>query len=205
MTSQAARGAGLLACVLLPLALGACGSTASGSGEAGGGTLSNLLLYGGGGPVPPALPPEIIEVVDCPSVTVADGGVAIRTAAGGAESSSVRSQVSISEVARECTGRPDGVVAVKVGVQVRALLGQGAGGGRFDTPVNFVVRRGEQVLSSRTRRVAITVPGGQYEQSAVVVEDGLVVPAGTGEFDIEVSLGSGPRSTAPARARRSRS
>ncbi|MDB5557990.1 MAG: hypothetical protein JWQ36_924 [Enterovirga sp.] len=191
--------AGQLACALIPLALGACNSTQTASGEGAGGTLKNFLLYGGA-TVPPAqvIPP--LEVVDCPAVTVTEGGAAIR--AGGTDSAAVRSQVSIANVARECVEGPDGAVLVKVGVQVRALLGPGAGaGGRYDTPVNIVLKRGEQVLATRSRRAAITIPAGQYEQSAVVVEEGMVVPRGTGEFDIEVWLGSGGRAAGPRRAR----
>lgn len=201
---ESSRRAGLVACAVLPLVLGACNSTGSGSDEGAGSTLRNFLLYGGA-TVPPAQAPELVEVADCPPVTVPEGGAAIRAVAGGGENSAVRSQISIAEVARECVGRPDGAIGVKVGVQVRALLGQGAGGGRFDTPVTFVLRRGDQVLATRTRRIAISVPSGQFEQSAVVVEDGLAVQAGTGEFDIEVSIGSGAKSAAPTRARRSRS
>ena len=185
----------------LALALGGCSSTGSGSGEGAGSTLRNFLLYGGA-TVPPAAPPEAIEVRDCPPVTVSDGGAAIRANAGGSESANVRSQLSITEVARECTGRPDGAVIVKVGVQVRALIGPGGGSARFDTPVNIVLKRGDQVLASRARRVSISVPPGQFEQSAIVVEDNLVAPPGLAEFDIEVGLGAGPRAAKPARSRR---
>ena len=197
-----ARRVGPLACALLPLALGACGSTSSGSGEGGGSSIQNFLLYGGA-TVPPAQPIPALEVADCPAVTVSDGGVAIRTGAAGTDGAGVRSQISIANVARECTGRDDGAIVVKVGVQVRALLGPGGSGGRFDTPVNFVVKRGDQVIVSRSRRAGIAIPAGQYEESGIVVEGNMVVPPGTGEFDIEVSLGSGSRAPAP-RTRRNR-
>ena len=189
----------ILCGVALALALGGCSSTSSGDGA--GSTLSNFLLYGGA-TVPPAAPPESIEVRDCPAVTVSDGGAALRTVAGGGEGAAVRSQISITEVARECTGRPDGGVSVKVGVQVRALIGPGGGSGRFDAPVNIVLKRGDQVVASRARRVSIAVPPGQFEQSAIVVEDNLVAPPGMGEFDIEVGLGTGTRAAKPARSRR---
>jgi hypothetical protein len=92
---------------------------------------------------------------------------------------------------------------VKVGVQVRALLGPGGSGGRFDAPVTIVLKRGDTTILTRSRRVALTIPAGQFEQSGVVVEDGMAVPAGIGEFDIEVSLGSPGRAAAP-RSRRNR-
>lgn len=178
--------------------LGACTST--GSGETN--TLQNLLMYGGT-TAPPIAPTASIEVADCPPVTVAEGGAAIRAVTGsGVEG--VRSQVSIANVARECSGRPDGSVVVKVGVQGRALLGPGGGNGRFDTPVTIVLKHGDQVVARRVARGGVTIPPGRYEESFVVVEDGLVVPAGTGEFDIEVSLGSGGGAARPARTRRAR-
>ena len=193
----------LLGCALLPLALGACNSTQSSQSGDTGSTLKNFLLYGGA-TVPPVqvVPPG--EVVDCPSVTVSEGGAAIRAVAGGTETAAVRSQVSIANVARECIEGQNGSVVVKVGVQVRALLGPGGSGGRYDTPVNIVLKRGDQVIVSRSRRAGITIPAGQYEQSAVIVEEGMIVPPGSGEFDIEVSLGGAGRGPA-ARSRRNRS
>lgn len=179
-------------------ALGACTST--GSGETN--SLQNLLMYGGF-TAPPISPTAAIDVVDCPPVTVSEGGAAIRAVTGSGVDG-VRSQVSIANVARECSGRPDGSVVVKVGVQGRALLGPGGGNGRFDTPVTIVLKHGDQVVARRVARGGVTIPPGRYEESFVVVEDGLVVPAGTGEFDIEVSLGSGGGAAKPARRRRAR-
>ncbi|NNM72994.1 hypothetical protein [Enterovirga aerilata] len=202
MPSSPLRRAGTVACALLPLALAGCGSTSSGSGE-GGSTLQNFLLYGGA-TVPPAQATPPLEVTDCPPVTVMDGGAAIRAVSGGGETAAVRNQISIANVARECIGREDGAIVMKVGVQVRALLGPGGSGGRLDAPVNFVIKRGDQVIVSRSRRVAISIPAGQYEQSVAVVEDNMVVPPGTGEFDVEVGLGSMGRGAAP-RGRRGRS
>lgn len=178
------------------LAVGACTST----GETN--TFQNLLMYGGT-TAPPFAPTATIEVADCPPVTVSEGGAAIRAVAGSG-SDGVRSQVSIANVARECSGRPDGSVVVKVGVQGRALLGPGGGNGRFDTPVTIVLKHGDQVLVRRVARGGVTIPPGRYEESFVVVEDGLVVPPGTGEFDIEVSLGLGGGAARPARTRRAR-
>ena len=68
-------------------------------------------------------------------------------------------------------------------------------------PVNIVLKRGDRILASRLRRVAVAIPAGQAQASFVVVESELVVPPGTGDFAIEVGLGgAGP--AAPARRRR---
>lgn len=195
------RGVQIAAVLGLATLVAGCGSSGSASGE-GGNTFSNLLLYGGT-TVPPVAPTPPVEAADCPPVTVTEGGAAIRSVAGGAaDAASVRSQLSITEVARECIERPDGATVVKVGVQVRALLGPGGTAAKFDHPVSITIRRGEQVIASQSRRVSIAVSSGQYEQSAVVVVDGLVVPPGAGEYDIEVGLGAGGgRAAAPARRR----
>lgn len=194
-TGRAASQVALAAATACLLA--GCGSSGSSST---GGTIGNLLMFGATTP-PPAAPEAPIEVFDCPPVTVVEGRAAMRSGEG----ASVRSQVAISELARECTGRADGTTVVKVGIQLRALLGPGSGAGRFDTPLSIVIKRGEQVLATRSRRVALAVPAGQSEATTVVVEDGLVVPPGTGEFDIEVAIGgAAAREAAPARARRRR-
>lgn len=184
-----------------PFLLAACSST--GSGDEGGNAVKNFFVYGGT-TVPAAAPTPVIEVADCPPVTVTEGGAALRTVAGGAEAAAVRSQLSIAEVARECVGRPDGAVIVKVGVQVRALLGAGGSNARFDTPVSIVLKRGDQVVASRSPRVSLAIPPGQVEQSAVVVESNMVVPPGAGEFDIEVGLGGAGAPKAERRRKRAR-
>ncbi|MDB5511555.1 MAG: hypothetical protein JWR08_1038 [Enterovirga sp.] len=189
------RSLAWLGMMALPLGLAGCGST--GTADEGGSSLKNILLYGGT-TVPPVAPAEAIEVAECPPVTVIEGGAAIRAGEGAA----VRSQIAISDVARECTGRPDGTVVLKVGIQLRALLGPGGGAGRFDAPLTIAVKRGDQVVATRVRRVAVAVPAGQFEQTAIVVEDNIAVPPGTGEFDIEIGLGSGARAAAPRGRRR---
>lgn len=190
------------ACVAGVLSLtAACSSTGSGSGEGVGGTLKNFLFFGGA-TVPAAAPGAIIEVVDCPAVTVVEGGAMIRT--GGTDASAVRSQLAIADVARECTARDDGGITVKIGVQVRALVGPGGGAPRFDSPIRFALKRGDTVLASRTARVSVAVPPGEYERSVIVVEDGLVAPPGEGDLDIEVGFGTGPKAAAPARRTRAK-
>src|SRR5215212_4966606 len=175
-------GAGALAAGLLSLAL--CIEPASAQGISD--TLRNLLRYGST-TEPPAAPQAGIEVEDCPRVDVTEGGAALRTYAGGRTGSpeALRSQLTISNVARECIGRPDGSIVVKVGVEGRALIGPAGAAGRFDVPVRFVVKQGNQTYANRVRRVPVTVPAGEAQASFVAVEDGMVVPRGTRDFDIE--------------------
>lgn len=122
------------------------------------------------------------EAAYCPQVLVIDGRSAIRHGA---------SQVSISQIARECIEKPDGSVVVKVGVEGLALLGAGGGGGRFNVPVLFQIRQGDKVIVSRTRQASVAVGGGESQGSFTTVEGGMVVPPRSGPFDIEVGLGGG--------------
>jgi hypothetical protein len=193
-------GAAALAAGLLSLAL--CIEPASAEGISD--TLRNLLRYGST-TEPPAAPQAGIEVADCPRVDVTEGGSALRTYTGGRTGSpdALRSQLTISNVARECIGQPDGSIAVKVGVEGRALIGPAGSAGRFDVPVRVVVKRGDQVFANRLRRIPVTVPPGEANGSFVTVEDGIVVPPGIADFDIEVGLaGAGEKPAKNQRGRR---
>jgi|tagenome__1003787_1003787.scaffolds.fasta_scaffold20940151_1 hypothetical protein len=193
-------GAAALAAGLLSLAL--CIEPASAQGISD--TLRNLLRYGST-TEPPAAPQAGIEVEDCPRVDVTEGGAALRTYAGGRTGSpeALRSQLTISNVARECIGRPDGSIVVKVGVEGRALIGPAGSPGRFDAPIRVVVKRGEQVFANRLRRIPVAVPPGEAHGTFVTVEEGIVIPPGTGDFDIEVGLGGGAGEK-PAKGQRGR-
>jgi hypothetical protein len=183
------------AAACLAAALGACTSTSSAGG--GGSTFTNFFLYGGA-TVPPAAPSAAIEVPDCPSVDVGQGGAALPIGAG-------KGQLSISNVARECAGQQDGSVLVKVGVEGRALAGPGGSISRSDVPVYVVLKRGDRILTSRARRVAVSVAPGDIQGSFIMVEEGLVVPPGIGgEFEIQVGLGAVPAGAASAARKQSR-
>jgi hypothetical protein len=167
---------------------------------------SNFLrnFFYGGAPPPPPGPPEAGEPVECPPVTVADGSAALRAYAGGrtGAAEALRHQISIANVGRECRGQGDGSVLVKVGVEGRALLGPAGSPGRFEAPVRFVIRRGDQVFANRARAATVSLAAGQTQGSFMIVEEGMVVPAGTGEFEIEVGLGGARPSERPARPAR---
>jgi hypothetical protein len=182
----------------------ACLTLASSPGLAssGGSSFFRNLFLGGAAP-PPGAADAPIEV-DCPAVTIAEGGAALRSYTGGRTGSpeALRNQVSIVSVARECVGRPDGSILVKVGVEGQALIGPAGTGGQFEAPVRIVLKRGDKVLANRARRASVAVPQGQLHGSFVVVEDGLMVPPNTGDFDIEVALGGPLPAERPARRTR---
>ncbi len=140
--------------------------------------------------------PKAEAAAYCPAVDVAEGGAAIRAQSG----ESVRYQIALGELARECTPQADGSVLVKVGVEGRALLGAGGGGGRVEAPVRVQIKQGSTVLATRARRVAVPIPSGSLQGDFALVEEGLVVPPQYAEsYEIEVALAGAP---GPSRSRR---
>jgi hypothetical protein len=170
--------------------------TACGTPGEGGSTVGNMILFAGP-TVPPPMPRQN-EDVYCPKIEIPDGGAAIQAYSGGrvGDASGLRSQISLGDLARECTGNQDGTTSVKIGVEVLALLGAGGGAGRYEAPVNIILKRGDTVIANRSRRVAIAIPGGDVQGRATLVEEGIVVPAADADaFDIEIGLGGGAKST----------
>jgi hypothetical protein len=194
------RSVPLLRAMLVCLAIATCTSSSSAQGI--GTTIRNFFLYGGATPPPPMA--EQAEEVECPRVTVAEGGAALRSYVSGrvGAAEALRHQISIANVARECVGRPDGTILVKVGVEGRALMGPAGSPGRLDAPVRFIIKRGDTVYADRTRRVAVAIAPGETHGSFVAVEEGMTVPANIGEYEIEVALGAGPAGERPARRAR---
>jgi hypothetical protein len=153
--------------------------------------ISNIFKYGGT-TVPPSAPRQEDEVY-CPGVGVIEGGAAVQSYTGGrtGDASSLRHQVSLGHLARECVARGDGTIHIKVGLEARALLGPAGAPGRLDVPVTVIVKRGERILSSKTQRVSVAIPQGSTQAQVVVVQDGLVVPPNVGEYEIDVGFVAG--------------
>lgn len=163
-----------------------------GSGDGGGGG-GNLMA-------PKAFDPNDVY---CPNVFVPDGGAAIQAFAGAAgDNARLRHQIVFSRLSRECRARGDGSVSVRVGVEVRAMLGPAGAPGRFEAPVTVAIKYNEQPVMSRPHRVAIPIPTGTAQGEGTVIENDLVVPADKAwGYDIEVSLGA-PKAKSVARRRK---
>ncbi len=170
-------------------ALGLSALTGCNSAGGGGFGVGDMLLTAGSTPVQAQA--LVNRDVFCPTIEVVDGGSVLQVRGGG-DAGSVRSQLALGELARECIGQTDGSTLVKVGVEARALLGVGGSSGRYDIPVHIVVKDGSTVFADRTRRVAAAIPAGQTQANVSVIEDGIVVPAAyANSFEIEVGLGGG--------------
>lgn len=186
----------------LGVALAGCGSSGSSSSGGGGSlqTLGNIIAFQSTTP-PPALelPPDD-EGLNCPDVVIADGGAAMRSQSG-PDSGSLRHQISILKVARECTSTGNGGYTLKVGVEGRVLLGPAGSAGSYFANLETLVMRGTTVVARRASRVGGTVPSGQGGVDFSHVEQGISVPPGRG--DVEVIVDLKPGGGTPARRRRS--
>jgi len=204
---QTIRASRLLALPFLCLGLAGCGSSSSSSSSSSSGqpstlqTIGNVVMFQSAKPpAPDQLPKDEEDTVICPQVIVADGGAAIR-AQSGEDSGSLRYQISITNVARECTSTGNGGFRLKVGVEGRILLGPAGSPGSFGATLNTTVTRGTTVVGRRSARVGGTIPAGQGGADFSHIEDGIAVPPGQSDVEIIVGLGQGGAVT-PARSRR---
>ncbi|KRE18011.1 hypothetical protein ASE63_02150 [Bosea sp. Root381] len=202
MTDALFRLPASLVVPVLCLGLAGCGSSSSSTGEPGAlQKFGNVVMFQS--TTPPAAQPlpkeEEDEQLVCPQVIIAEGGAAIRAQAG-QDSAGLRHQISILNVARECTPTGDGGFRLKVGVEGRVLLGPAGGAGSYSATLTTLVTRGTTQVARRTARVGGTVPSGQGGTDFSHVEDGIMVPPGRSDVEIFVGLGTG--SAAPARSRR---
>ncbi|MCJ2031236.1 hypothetical protein MKK50_17870 [Methylobacterium sp. J-043] len=177
-----------------------------GTARAEPGSFFKNMFGGREGEAPAVTAPRAQDPGDvyCPPVFVPDGGAAIQAFAGAAgDNRRLRHQVVLGRLSRECKARPDGSVAVRVGVELRALLGPAGAAGRFDVPVTIGVKYNEQPVMMRSHRVAVVVPAGAVQGEATVIENDLTVPAdkATG-YDIEVTLAGASARPKPAARRR---
>lgn len=190
-----------LAVAALGLLLAGCGGSGQSSGEPSTlRTLGNVVMFQSATPPPPnQLPQDEDEPFYCPEVIIADGGAAIR-AQGSGDSSTLRHQISILNVARECGNVANGGFTLKVGVEGRVLLGPAGSPGNYGATLTTQVLRGTTVVARRTARVGGSIGSGQGGVDFTHVEEGIAVPPGRGDVEIIVGLGSG--GATPARARR---
>ena len=199
----------LLALPLLSLGLAGCGSSGSSSQPGTFETIGNIVMFQS--TRPPVAPQRTQGEVaaqreeeenqfSCPEVVITDGGAALR-AQSGPDSSSLRHQISILNVARECIPQgKTGGFALKVGVEGRVLLGPAGSPGSYYATMITEVKRGTATVARRASRVGGTVGSGQGGVSFSHVEEGIMVPAGRGDVEIFVDLK--PGGAAPARGRR---
>jgi hypothetical protein len=133
-------------------------------------------------PSNPAEKPTVLPVssidINCPDVTISEGGSAYRV--GGAENSSVRYQFNIGETARQCDPAGPGQASIKVGVSGNLVIGQAGAPGTFSVPLKVTVTDDvtHKPISSQTYKVEATADAMSTGQFRMVANP-VVVPMPT--------------------------
>ena len=122
--------------------------------------------------------PVASQDINCPEVSVADNGAALRV--GGPENASVRYQFNIGDTARQCDPTGPGQAGIKIGVAGEVVMGPAGQAGTFSAPVKITVTRltdNTSVFSQTYRAEATTdgVKAGQFR----IVTDPVNVPMPT--------------------------
>jgi hypothetical protein len=118
---------------------------------------------------------------ECPTVNVRSGASTLTSSAEAGEptATSLRYQVGISNSARECRGAPGNMVAVKVGIQGRVILGPQGSPGTIDVPIRYAVvfeSVPPRTILTKLERVSVTVPPGESNVLFSHVVDALEFP-----------------------------
>lgn len=170
-------------------------------------------VFGGGQESKPAepgrpAPPTSALGIDCPEILV-DGGTSFIRVPAGADSASVRYQLSLGTMARECSVQDD-KLQIKVGVEGAAVLGPAGQAGSFSGALRVSARRqkDEAILQSRTYHVSATVASGATRGEFRMVAEPLIVPY-TGphaadDYEILVGFDQGGAAKAEAPKRHKR-
>jgi len=118
---------------------------------------------------------------ECPDVTVRQGAATLTSSANPAEPSAtnLRYQVTIGTTARECRLEANNMVAIKVGMEGRVILGPEGSAGTIDVPIRYaVVEEGidPKMIVTKLERVSVTVPENDSNVLFRHVTEGLMFP-----------------------------
>lgn len=115
----------------------------------------------------------------CPSIVIRAGTESFRIMPRGvddSDSSQVRYQATITDVARECRYVGDQLF-IKVGAKGRVISGPKGGPGSFTLPLRVAVQEGNCSRHFRLTELPATIPNGQVFTSFQLVDDQIVMPA----------------------------
>lgn len=136
-----------------------------------------VFRFFGLGSNPPAQPaPDGGFVADCPNVFVDPGAGELR-APPGVDSASVRYQISIAEIARECSAQNE-QITIKLGVAGAVVLGPLGQPGSYGGSLRISLRRSKDdaIVSSKTYRVGATVPASAARADFRIVPEPIIAP-----------------------------
>lgn len=155
----------------------------------------------------PIVLPVASQDINCPEVTIADNGAALRV--GGPDNPSVRYQFNIGDTARECDPAGPGQAALKVGVAGEVVIGPAGAAGTFSAPLKITVTKqgDDKPVFSQTYRVEATTDGvsaGKFR----MVTDPITLPMPTLQladvYSITVGFEGGTGGPRPAGHRKAR-
>jgi hypothetical protein len=157
----------------------------------------------------PKVLPVAAQDINCPDVSVSDGGAALRV--GGADNASVRYQFSIGDTARQCDPAGPGQAAIKVGVAGQVVMGPAGAPGAFSAPIRITITQigNDKPVFSQTYRAEATTDGVRAGQFRIVT-DPIAVPMTTLQladvYSITVGFENGTGGPSPTghRGRRKR-
>ncbi|MFT4096841.1 MAG: hypothetical protein QM651_06940 [Rhodoblastus sp.] len=197
--------AAMAAALLLAGCGGPAGSVAGGDPDPVSTKLGNLLAFNS--PTAPPLPNQNAGArIDCPVVQIEPGMSAFRV--GGPDSATVRYQIAIGDVARDCS-QSNGQLFVRVGVETRTVVGPAGGPGTYTAPLTVALRRtgDEKVLASRTYSVGGAVGSTGNAINSLIAEP-LAAPflneRAADDYEIVLSIGRGGEDKVDRRRNRHR-
>jgi hypothetical protein len=144
--------------------------------------------------------------IDCPIVQIEPGAASHRV--GGESASSVRYQISIGEVARECE-ESGGQLRMRIGIETRTVVGPAGSAGTYTAPLTVSVRRtsDEKTIVAKTYTVGGAAGADQAGLNSIVTEP-LSVPyineRAADDYEIVLAFGRGGLPREARRARRHR-
>jgi hypothetical protein len=114
--------------------------------------------------------PVAAQDINCPEVSVADNGAALRV--GGADNASVRYQFSLGDTARQCEPAGTGQATVKIGVSGQVVIGPAGQAGTFSAPLKITVTRltDNKPVFSQTYRAEATTDGVRAGEFRIVTD-----------------------------------
>ena len=155
----------------------------------------------------PKVLPVASQDINCPEVTIADAGAALRV--GGPDNPSVRYQFNIGDTARECDPAGPSQAALKIGVKGAVVIGPAGSPGTFNAPLKITVTRDSDKTDvfSQTYRVEASTDGvtaGAFR----VVTDPIMLPMSTLQladvYSISVGFEGGTGAPSPTRHKKKR-
>lgn len=204
-----ARGGAIAVMVAAGLVSAGCGgpagSVAGGDPDPVSTKLGNLLAFNST-TAPPLHGKNAGPRIDCPVVQIEPGRAEVRV--GGPDSSSVRYQIAIGQVARDCS-QSNGQLLVRVGVEVGVITGPAGGPGTYTAPMTVALRRtsDEKVMASKTYQVGGAV-GANGNTTNALVADPLQAPYinehAADDYEVVLSMGGASESRRARRERRRR-